>query len=242
MLNYVSIGQTSSGKTFTFLGPEDSLESCTLHALSSDHHHHHQHLPAAQTSTSINGDFSLQQTSSLLPSKAGVIVRVMDELLAAKRVFRKHQVQVAVKIQAVEIYEQSVTDLLSDGGRQAQVRRETGQIVHAQEEAIESFEQFLHTWHKVKLRQKFASTAMNERSSRAHTILIAHITQKRHDQSDSDQLVTSQLHLVDLAGSERVKKSKVVGQRMREAVGINSSLLVLGKVISGLVQVLFKTE
>ena len=49
-------------------------------------------------------------------------------------------------------------------------------------------------------------------------------------------LVQSQLHLVDLAGSERVKKSKVTGARMREAVGINSSLLVLGKVISALVK------
>lgn len=46
----------------------------------------------------------------------------------------------------------------------------------------------------------------------------------------------SQLHLVDLAGSERVKKSKVEGGRLKEAVGINSSLLVLGKVISSLVQ------
>lgn len=49
-------------------------------------------------------------------------------------------------------------------------------------------------------------------------------------------MVQSQLHLVDLAGSERVKKSKVTGTRMREAVGINSSLLVLGKVISALVK------
>jgi hypothetical protein len=49
-------------------------------------------------------------------------------------------------------------------------------------------------------------------------------------------MLKSQLYLVDLAGSERVKKSKVTGQRMREAVGINSSLLVLGKVIASLVE------
>jgi hypothetical protein len=39
-----------------------------------------------------------------------------------------------------------------------------------------------------------------------------------------------------LAGSERVKKSKAEGSRLREAVGINYSLLVLGKVISSLVE------
>lgn len=98
-------------------------------------------------------------------------------------------------------------------------------------------------------RQRYAETAMNQRSSRAHTILILHVNQQSevipallpHDHATSLQqcerkLVQSQLHLVDLAGSERVKKSKVTGQRMREAVGINSSLLVLGKVISALVK------
>jgi hypothetical protein len=49
-------------------------------------------------------------------------------------------------------------------------------------------------------------------------------------------MLRSQLHLVDLAGSERVKKSKVAGLRMREAVNINSSLLALGRVISSLVE------
>lgn len=52
----------------------------------------------------------------------------------------------------------------------------------------------------------------------------------------SDRLITSHLHLLDLAGSERVKKSKAEGSRLREAVGINSSLLVLGKVIAALVE------
>ena len=47
---------------------------------------------------------------------------------------------------------------------------------------------------------------------------------------------SSSLYLVDLAGSERIKKSKAVGLQLNEAVGINSSLLVLGKVISALVE------
>lgn len=46
----------------------------------------------------------------------------------------------------------------------------------------------------------------------------------------------SSLYLVDLAGSERVKKSKATGLQLSEAVGINSSLLVLGKVIAALVE------
>ena len=50
------------------------------------------------------------------------------------------------------------------------------------------------------------------------------------------KLVKSQLHLIDLAGSERIKKSKATGTGLKEAVGINSSLLVLGKVIAALVE------
>lgn len=74
---------------------------------------------------------------------------------------------------------------------------------------------------------------MNERSSRAHTILLLTITQRR---ADSDALVRSHLYLVDLAGSERLKKSKAAGVRKTEAVGINQSLLVLGKCIAALVE------
>lgn len=50
---------------------------------------------------------------------------------------------------------------------------------------------------------------------------------------DGAQLLTSQLALVDLAGCEQLSQSRAVGLQLKEAVGINSSLLVLGKVING---------
>jgi len=55
-------------------------------------------------------------------------------------------------------------------------------------------------------------------------------------QTRGDAMVSATLHMVDLAGSERIKKSKAEGVRRREAVGINESLMVLGKVISALVE------
>merc|ERR1712084_181036 len=51
-----------------------------------------------------------------------------------------------------------------------------------------------------------------------------------------DLAVASHLHLVDLAGSERVKKSRAQGGRLMEAVGFNSSLMVLGLCIAALVE------
>jgi len=48
------------------------------------------------------------------------------------------------------------------------------------------------------------------------------------------RVLQSSLHLVDLGGSEQVKKSKAAGQRFTEAVEINSSLMVLGRVVDAL--------
>jgi hypothetical protein len=74
---------------------------------------------------------------------------------------------------------------------------------------------------------------MNERSSRSHTVIVVHLTQRR---TDSDDVVRSTLQLADLAGSERLKKSKAEGIRLGEAVRINESLHVLGKCIAALVE------
>ena len=57
--------------------------------------------------------------------------------------------------------------------------------------------------------KKRAATAMNDRSSRSHSILVFNISQKN---KKLDSLVKSVLHVVDLAGSERLKKSKVGGR------------------------------
>jgi hypothetical protein len=51
---------------------------------------------------------------------------------------------------------------------------------------------------------------------------------------ESVKEVRSRLYFVDLAGSERQKKSGAEGKRLREAVGINKGLLVLGNCIKAL--------
>ncbi|KAF3648409.1 Kinesin KP1 [Capsicum annuum] len=77
------------------------------------------------------------------------------------------------------------------------------------------------------------STAMNDRSSRSHSILTIHVQGK---DIKSGSLMHSSLHLVDLAGSERVDRSEVTGDRLKEAQHINKSLSALGDVISALAQ------
>jgi kinesin family protein 5 len=117
------------------------------------------------------------------------------------------------------------------------VKRQNGELNGAVETKIDSIDAVIDLLNEGHSRKHFASTAMNERSSRAHTAFIVQISQTLHNKGGDDddlKLLKSHLYLVDLAGSERVKKSKAMGTQLTEAKSINSSLLVLGKVITGL--------
>ncbi|KAK9039788.1 hypothetical protein V6N11_014977 [Hibiscus sabdariffa] len=78
-----------------------------------------------------------------------------------------------------------------------------------------------------------SATAMNERSSRSHSIITVHV---RGKDLKSANCLYGNLHLVDLAGSERVDRSEVTGDRLKEAQHINKSLSALGDVIFSLAQ------
>ncbi|KHN21564.1 Kinesin-4 [Glycine soja] len=77
------------------------------------------------------------------------------------------------------------------------------------------------------------ATAMNERSSRSHSVVSIHI---RGKDLKTGSTMVGNLHLVDLAGSERVDRSEVTGDRLKEAQHINRSLSALGDVIFALSQ------
>lgn len=91
------------------------------------------------------------------------------------------------------------------------------------------------------------ATHINRTSSRSHTIFTMTMEQRQnagrlthHALREkilipiSGQVLTSKFHFVDLAGSERVVKTGSTGERLRESIQINSSLLALGNVISAL--------
>ncbi|KAH9778661.1 kinesin-like protein KIN-14K [Citrus sinensis] len=77
------------------------------------------------------------------------------------------------------------------------------------------------------------ATALNERSSRSHSVVTVHV---RGKDLKTGIPLHGNLHLVDLAGSERVDRSEATGDRLKEAQHINKSLSALGDVIFALAQ------
>ncbi|KAL0241594.1 hypothetical protein GEMRC1_006829 [Eukaryota sp. GEM-RC1] len=82
-----------------------------------------------------------------------------------------------------------------------------------------------------------AHTLLNSHSSRSHLVVTFSVTQTSIRNTSNQAAITGSLSVVDLAGSERIKKShgmEVTTERRREAASINSSLSVLGNVVSSL--------
>ncbi|XP_073335621.1 kinesin-like protein KIF20A [Pagrus major] len=77
--------------------------------------------------------------------------------------------------------------------------------------------------------QSFASTHLNQNSSRSHSIFSIRVLHVRPEAA----MHISELTVCDLAGSERCKEQHN-GERMKEANNINTSLLTLGRCIAAL--------
>jgi len=180
-------GQTGSGKTHTVFGPPGTLDG---------------------PSTTDDGN-----PSSLVPS-AGLALRACKELLEGCD--SMPGTRASLSVQYVEIYQEQITDLVSGSSvalRSASTITGTQQFVlsGAVESTVASLSDVMDLLRAGERRKQFASTRMNARSSRAHTVLVVKITQAR-----DGELVTSHLHLVDLAGCEQLRQSGAMGKQMKE--------------------------
>ncbi len=204
---FLAYGQTGSGKTYSFFGPDSLMRGGIL------------------------GD------SHVISDNTGLAMRVCVDLLRAKEHLQSVGVALSVNMNYIELYDEKATDLLVDEtvGRVKEVLvRKSGEVHGAMEVPLESAEQACMTLFDAQRRKRFSATAMNDRSSRSHSALIFHLTQIRNMPNGESKILKSCLHCVDLAGSERLRRSKATGTAKKEAATINSSLLVLGKVIEAL--------
>lgn len=202
----LAYGQTGSGKSHTMFGRHDpSKESMSF------------------------GQYS---------SEWGIIPRACYELfqeLEYRKANVKLNIHSSVSMSYIEIYGDSVSDLLRERTPcgHSKVAAQRYVLDGNAEKIVSSFDDAVNLLNEGELQKRTASTAMNERSSRAHTLLILTLKQKV---DNLGQVVTSRLFLVDLGGSENLKKSKANtdAQRTKEAVNINLGLLALKRCTAAL--------
>lgn len=173
----------------------------------------------------------------------GLIQRVCQELFESTRRSRKQDgYEYTVWCSYLQIYRENVSDLLNPPEESSglEVRENT---MHGESEIsvvnlrwvnVKSARDCFNALKSGLRNRKIGETVMNEVSSRSHAIFTLKISQRSKCYSSERQ---ARIHLVDLAGSERQTSTKSSGLRLREAGKINSSLSVLGNVISALVDI-----
>lgn len=168
----------------------------------------------------------------------GVNYRALRDLFQLSKA-RLDVIKYDVAVQMIEIYNEQVRDLLvSDGsGRRLDIRNSPQlnglNVPDASLVPVTCTQDVLDLMRIGQKNRAVGATALNERSSRSHSVLTVHVQGK---ELVSGSILRGCLHLVDLAGSERVDKSEAVGERLKEAQHINRSLSALGDVISALAQ------
>lgn len=149
--------------------------------------------------------------------------------------------QYAVFVTYVEIYNNSVFDLLEDSVPSktlpVKIIREDAahnMYVHGVTEVeIKSAEEAFEAFYLGLKRKRMAHTNLNAESSRSHSVFTIRLVQAPVDEEgeaviqNKKFLSISQLSLVDLAGSERTNRTKNTGMRLKEAGNINKSLMTL---------------
>jgi centromeric protein E len=158
-------------------------------------------------------------------------------------------IQYSMKVSYLEVYNEEINDLLGDQGPTSKNLKIVAEdavrgavIGGLVEEQANSPDDFMAILRRGELSRSYASTNMNETSSRSHTIYRVTIEAREKNSlpepvEDGGEIPPgriSYLNLVDLAGSERQKSTKAEGKILKEGANINKSLLALGAVINKL--------
>ncbi|KAG0585317.1 hypothetical protein KC19_2G003100 [Ceratodon purpureus] len=182
--------------------------------------------------------FTMSGPNNMTPTDWGVNYRALHDLFHTTQ-SRQDVFRYEIGVQMLEIYNEQVRDLLSADGVQKKLEiRNNSQlngmnVPDASRMSVRSTEDVLELMKVGQRNRAVGATALNERSSRSHSVLTVHV---QGTDLESGAILRGSLHLVDLAGSERVDRSEATGDRLKEAQHINKSLSALGDVIAALAQ------
>jgi hypothetical protein len=184
-----------------------------------------------------------------IPDSFGIVPRSIREIFDALEYRKKNvglKMKAEISISYIEIYGNEVSDLLQKGMvcGQSRVSAQRYVLDGSSEVPVSSAHETLALLDEGEKQKRKAATAINARSSRAHTLFI--VTLRQHAEVTGVSS-TSRLFLADLGGSEQIKRSQpfrcqgvdetdevITKQRVQEAVNINLGLLALKQCVEGL--------
>ncbi|NXY45113.1 KIF14 protein, partial [Ceuthmochares aereus] len=178
----------------------------------------------------------------------GIIPRLCEDLFTRIAQMDKQQVVLYhLEMSFFEVYNEKIHDLLVFKAESEQkkqpLRVREHPVIGPYVEGLTVLVLYpdfylLQSWLELGNKQRAtAATVMNDKSSRSHSVFTLVMTQTKVeyvDEEQCDRRLTSHINLIDLAGSECCSKAQTTGERLKEGVSINKSLLTLGKVISAL--------
>jgi len=169
----------------------------------------------------------------------GAVPRSMERLMDTRDAMRAQGWEVKLTCSCLEIYNEEIRDLLSDGKASAgkkhdiQIDKASGDatVSNLSTVPVESEAEIYKLLKQAGTRRETATTSRNEASSRSHSVLQIRVEAKHRA---SKQTRAGMLNLVDLAGSERLGTEHSDKDRLKEAKNINMSLSSLLGVIQAI--------
>lgn len=245
---FATYGVSNSGKTYTILGESQSagIVPRALTQIFTEYQNHIAKYPCtkvnndqvailndAQVEAEVDAteDF-IKQSRKLLKGKLidDWSADIVNDHQFQPKEFKTDYQQVFVWVSFVEIYNEKMIDLFKpqkasfnpqlriiSNNRNSYVHGLTWLHVSSIETALELLQHGLR-------RVNYAATGLNAHSSRSHTIFTINMISECGSSYEF-----SSFKFCDLAGAERISKTGVAGDRLKEAGGINTSLLVLGR-------------
>jgi kinesin family protein C1 len=140
-----------------------------------------------------------------------------------------------MEVTFVEIYNENIRDLLRAGNishendLKHEIKKDAQNNVYISDVTLldvdpNNLEQINEIMELAACHRSVGQTAMNETSSRSHSVFTLHLKASNVSQGVN---LKGTLSLVDLAGSERIDRSGVTGAQLKETVSINKSLSAL---------------
>ena len=176
--------------------------------------------------TSSGKTFTIQG-ETVFPNGAGVIPRAMRHVF--NRVSQDKDTFVTTA-SFLEIYMERINDLFDPSRSNLHIQDDAQRkphIINLSTITLSSYEAFMKAYKKAAKNRTTSLTAMNDYSSRSHSMMIVNIINKT-------KALHGKLFIVDLAGSEKISKTNCQGLNIEEAKLINKSLSQLGLIIKAL--------